>query len=119
AASRLQFPFRFNGQSREISLLSGEAYIKVAANASKPFIIHTPESTVQVLGTEFNINAYDPGVVKLALVKGAVRVRAGADNLVVKPGMEAVYTPEKGLYTQPFDAREVLGWRTGKHFFVN
>lgn len=117
AASRLQFPFRFNGNSREITLLSGEAYVKVAANASQPFIIHTPHSTVQVLGTEFNINAYDPGVVKLALVKGAVRVQSGAANLVVKPGMEAVCTPEKGLYAQPFDAREALGWRTGKHFF--
>jgi len=119
AASRLQFPFRFNGSSREITLLGGEAYIKVAANASRPFIIHTPHSTVQVLGTEFNINAYDPGMVKLALVKGAVRVRSGTASLVVKPGMEAVCTPGKGLYTQPFDARETLSWRTGKHFFVN
>lgn len=119
AASRLQFPFSFNGNSREITLLSGEAYVKAAPDADKPFIIHTAHSTVQVLGTEFNINAYEPDKVSVALVSGAVKMGAGAEAVVIKPGMEALYTNEKGLVTQPFDPREVLSWRSGKHFFVN
>lgn len=119
ADSRLQFPFSFYGNSREITLLSGEAYVKAAPDASRPFIIHTAHSTVQVLGTEFNINAYDRDMVKVSLVSGAVKVDAGTKATVIRPGIEAVYTNAKGLITRPFDAREVLSWRTGKHFFVN
>jgi len=117
ANSRLQFPFNFNGSSREITLLSGEAFIEVAANAAQPFIVHTPNSTVQVLGTAFNINAYDPYHVQLSLVSGAVKMNTQGAAVALKPGMEAVYTPAKGLYTQPFEAQKVLGWKTGKHFF--
>jgi ferric-dicitrate binding protein FerR (iron transport regulator) len=119
SASRLQFPFSFNGNSREISLLSGEAYVKAAPDPTKPFIIHTAHSTIQVLGTEFNINAYDRNMLRVSLVSGAVKMQAGTAATVIKPGTEAVYTNEKGLRTQPFDPREVLSWREGKHFFAN
>jgi len=119
AESRLQFPFNFNGNSREITLLSGEAYVKAAPDPSKPFIIHTTHSTIQVLGTEFNINAYDRNTVRVSLVSGAIRMSAGHNAAVIKPGMEVVYTGEKGLITQAFDPKEVLSWRDGKHFFVN
>lgn len=118
ADSRLQFPFSFDGNSREITLLSGEAYVKAAQDPSKPFIIHTAHSTIQVLGTEFNINAYDRNMVRVSLVSGAVKMNAGPDATVIKPGMEAVYTGGKGLITQTFDPKKVLSWREGKHFFV-
>jgi hypothetical protein len=119
ADSRLRFPFNFNGNSREITLLSGEAYVKAAPDPSKPFIIHTPNSTIQVLGTEFNINAYDRNTVRVSLVSGAVKMNAGRSSTLIKPGMEAVYTDKQGLLTRPFDSRKVLSWRDGKHFFVN
>ncbi len=119
AASRLQFPFSFNGNSREITLLSGEAYVDAATDPGKPFIIHTAQSTIQVLGTSFNINAYDRSMVKVSLVSGAVKMNAGHGTVTIKPGQEAVYRHGQGLKTQPFDEREVLSWRSGKHFFVN
>ncbi len=118
AASRLQFPFHFNSSNREITLLSGEAYIKVATNAAQPFIVHTPNSTVQVLGTEFNINTYQPNQMRLSLVNGAVKIQGSTAAMVVKPGMEAVCS-DKNLSMQPFDARAVLGWRSGSYFFEN
>jgi transmembrane sensor len=118
ADSRLQFPFSFNGNSREITLLSGEAYVKAAPDPFRPLIIHTPQSTIRVLGTEFNINAYDRNLVRVSLVSGAVKMSAGHDATVIKPGMEAVYTGKQGLITRPFDPGKVLSWRDGKHFFV-
>lgn len=117
ADTRLQFPFSFNGSSREITLLSGEAYIEVAPDAGQPFIVHTPNSTVQVLGTAFNINAYDPKQVRLSLVSGSVKINTHGAAVVVKPGMEAVCTPPGALYTQSFDEKTVLSWKAGKHFF--
>lgn len=117
AATVLQFPFNFSGPTREITV-HGEAYIKVAPNASKPFLVHLPNSTVQVLGTEFNINTYHRGIERVALVKGAVKVKQGNTQTgqVLKPGQEAVGT-STGIRTQSFYADEVLSWREGIYYF--
>jgi hypothetical protein len=116
AGSTLQFPFGFAGGSREISL-TGEAYIKVATAASQPFTIHTPDATIQVLGTEFNVNTYNPGKATISLVQGAVKVLAGKQQVVLKPGLQAEYTTQKGINTHPFDKNDVLSWLEGKYEF--
>lgn len=116
AGSTLQFPFGFAGSSREISL-TGEAYIKAATVASQPFTIHTPDATIQVLGTEFNVNTYNPGKATISLVQGAVKVLAGKQEVVLKPGLQAEYTTQKGINTHPFDKNDVLSWLEGKYEF--
>lgn len=118
SATTLQFPFRFTGKTREITI-SGEAYLEVAQNTKQPFLVHTQHGTVQVLGTSFNINDYDSGVVKVALVEGAVRLKAGEKGVIIKPGLEAVYTLNKGIKVQAFDEEDVLAWRSGKYFFYD
>jgi len=118
SATTLQFPFRFIGKTRDI-IISGEAYLKVAQNTKQPFLVHTQNGTIQVLGTSFNINDYDSGVLKVALVEGAVRLKAGEKDLIVKPGKEAVYTVNKGILVQAFDEEDVLAWRSGKYYFYD
>ena len=144
SATVLQFPFAFRGDSREISL-RGEAYLKVAPNVSKPFIIHLPHASVQVLGTAFNINSYDSGVVRVSLVSGAVKLisdnkelasrpdqlperrpdhRSGPDKeLILRPGMEGVYSESAsagaGLSLHAFEEKDVLSWMHGIHVFYN
>ncbi|ACU60665.1 FecR family protein [Chitinophaga pinensis] len=117
AGTRLEFPLKFSEESRDISI-NGEAYIKVAKQASKPFIVHLPHGTVQVLGTEFNVNTYDSGVHKVALVEGSVAVKAGNKKQLLKPGFELT-SDAAGLKTSDFDAEEVLSWREGKYFINN
>lgn len=118
SATTLQFPFRFTGKAREISI-RGEAYLKVAPHSKQPFLVNTRHGTVQVLGTSFNINDYDSGVVKVALVDGAVRFKAGEKDVAIKPGQQAVYTVSNGIRLQPFEEEEVLAWRTGKYYFAD
>ena len=115
SSTRLQFALQFSGDKREITV-QGEAYIEVASDYKKPFYVHLPHGSVQVLGTEFNVNTYDSGVHKLALVNGAVKFKAFADSAVLKPGREATSTPQ-GLKTASFDASEVLAWREGRYYF--
>lgn len=58
--------------TREIEL-KGEAFFDVARNPDQPFIIHANQSTVQVLGTSFNVRSLpDQDNVQVAVVEGKV-----------------------------------------------
>ncbi len=74
AESKLIYPDTFNSNSREV-ILTGEAFFDIARNENKPFIIHTDQLDVEVLGTSFNINAY-PGKeeISVAVKSGKVSV---------------------------------------------
>jgi transmembrane sensor len=117
SASQLSFPFSFNGDTREISI-NGEAYLKIAKDEKKPFIVHLPNSKVQVLGTEFNVNSYDSGVVKVALVQGAVNLINGTKTVALQPGMEAI-SHANDISMQEFDKNRVLGWKKGIYYFYD
>ncbi|MBO9727487.1 MAG: FecR family protein [Chitinophaga sp.] len=116
AATRLRFPFTFSGGQREV-YVEGEAYFKVAKNSDQPFVVHTPHTTVQVLGTAFNINTYSTHETT-SLVEGAVIV-TGADHKKVplRPGTEAVSNGDAPLTIQGFDEGEVLSWMKGISYF--
>jgi transmembrane sensor len=115
ATSSLHFPFSFD-QRREV-YLEGEGYFKVAKHATQPFIVHTPKTDIEVLGTEFNINTYQEASTSLSLVAGAVAAKAKGARVVLKPGQEAVFTEEKGFTVQPFDPIDVKAWMSGTFIF--
>ncbi|MBW8685577.1 FecR family protein [Chitinophaga rhizophila] len=117
AATSIRFPVSFNGGLREV-YINGEAYLKIAKQANQPFIVHLPNTTVNVLGTEFNVNTYDSGIAKIALVNGAVKIVGTKDSLQLTPGQEAVATNNL-IRTAPFDELDVLSWRIGKFIFSN
>ncbi|SEW43132.1 FecR family protein [Chitinophaga arvensicola] len=116
AATQLLFPLTFPAHRREITI-HGEAYLKIAPAADQPFIVHLPGTSVQVLGTEFNVNSYDSAQISVALVKGAVKMMTDKDTLALKPGFESVLTTGKQLQMHPFEAKDVLAWRSGIHLF--
>ncbi|MBV8251515.1 MAG: FecR domain-containing protein [Chitinophaga sp.] len=116
SATQLEFPLSFSGNTREITI-NGEAYIKVAKNALKPFLVHLPHSTVQVLGTEFNVNTYDSGVVRVALVEGSVNMHAATGESKLTPGKQAIYQIGKSITQVVFEERNVLSWRKGLFYF--
>ncbi|QEH41551.1 FecR family protein [Chitinophaga sp. XS-30] len=116
SATELKFPLAFPDATREVSI-NGEAYLKVAKDPAKPFIVHLPNSTVQVLGTEFNVNTYDPGTAKVALIEGAVNMRSLSGESTLAPGRQAIYQDGQAIQQRTFDAKVVLGWQKGLFFF--
>lgn len=115
----LKFPFNFLDKEREITI-KGEAYLEVAKDKKKPFIVHTEHGSVKVLGTQFNIDTYDPEMLRVSLVEGSVQVDAVEKLVTLKPGQEAIYSSlQKNLKVQGFDREEVLSWRQGIHHFYD
>ena len=115
AASSLQYPTAFQGQERVV-LLTGEAYFQVAKDAARPFFVETENMRVQVLGTSFDIMAYDnEPTVRTTLLEGKVReVGEGGDSLTLAPGQQAVLQRSGNRLTkEPVDTDEVVAWKEG------
>jgi ferric-dicitrate binding protein FerR (iron transport regulator) len=70
------------------------------------------KSDVQVLGTEFNVNTYDNGIIKVALVEGSVKMNAGGNSEILQPGKVATFAG-KDITVNSFNREEVLGWQKG------
>lgn len=116
ASSSIKYPVVFNGNERRVEL-TGEAYFEVTHNARKPFKVISNGQTVEVLGTHFNINAYnDEQAVKTTLLQGSVKVSAGRASNIIKPGQQALF--EHGLINvMNVDPDEVVAWKNGFFFF--
>jgi ferric-dicitrate binding protein FerR (iron transport regulator) len=122
AASSIKYPVTFGRKAREVEV-TGEAYFEVAQDHSKSFkvLVHAASgnSEVEVLGTHFNINAYDDeAAVKTTLLEGAVRVYKGAATSVLKPGQQASVSGESFLRVKDdVDVDEAVAWKNGSFVF--
>ncbi|WP_213086856.1 FecR domain-containing protein [Chitinophaga agrisoli] len=114
AASSLRFPNRFAGDQRNVTL-TGEGYFEIAHNKAQPFRVQVNEATVEVLGTHFNVNAYnDEADVKTTLLEGAVKMSKGPASLLLAPGQQA-RLPKNGdlKLVKDADTEQVLAWKNG------
>lgn len=115
AASSLSYPTAFTGPQRKVTV-TGEAYFEVAPNPQQPFVVATARSVVEVLGTRFNIRAYEAASqISTTLVDGAVRVSAdqkGISSVVLKPGQVSILTATQMLVDKA-DTDKTLAWKNG------
>jgi ferric-dicitrate binding protein FerR (iron transport regulator) len=110
AASSLRFPTTFDGKDRSVEL-TGEAYFEITARSSQPFKVKVGDTEVDVLGTHFNVMAYDDeGSINTSLLQGSVRV----GNLVLTPGEEARLDRQTGVLKKTdSDTEQVVAWKNG------
>lgn len=114
--SSITFPTRFAGNERRVEV-RGEAYFEVAHQVEKPFRVISKGQVIEVLGTHFNLNAYDDEpAVKTTLLKGSVKVTISGKTEILKPGEQAVFK-DKGLALTSPDLEEVMGWHEGDFVF--
>jgi transmembrane sensor len=97
--------------------INGEAYVKVAKDARRMFIVHTQSGDIQVLGTEFNVNTYDPGHTKVSLVSGAVRIATAKKRMMLRPGSTAVTSDNKDIVLKETNVYGELAWKDGQYYF--
>ncbi|WP_053326697.1 FecR family protein [Chryseobacterium gallinarum] len=110
AESSLKYPAQFP-QDKRLVELTGEGYFEVEHDKTRPFIVITGGQEVKVLGTRFNINAYNnEPYILTTLVEGSVQLSdvAHKTTLLLKPSQQAIYTSGRfdvnTLDTEPYTA---------------
>jgi ferric-dicitrate binding protein FerR (iron transport regulator) len=120
AASSIRYPVTFAGDERKVEI-SGQAYFEVASSLSSatgkkiPFTVSVNGMDVRVLGTHFNINAYDDeATLKTTLLEGAVKVTRGDAVQLLAPGQQAqLYKNGELQLVKNADLEEVMAWKDG------
>jgi ferric-dicitrate binding protein FerR (iron transport regulator) len=124
AASSLKYPVVFAGTERRVEI-TGEAYFEVTKNKNLPFIVGMKNNTtVEVLGTHFNVNAYnDEEAIKTTLLEGRVKVKSAIGNrqsAILKPGEQAVIAEHSPLTIDHSpNLEQVIAWKNGTFSFTN
>jgi transmembrane sensor len=114
AASTIRYPTAFTEAERMVEV-RGEAYFEVAKDKAHPFIVSTNKQSIKVLGTHFNISAYDDEkTTTTTLLEGSVEVKPIRGNTAktLRPGDEATLGAA-GLVIQQVDAEEAVAWKNG------
>ncbi|MBN1949918.1 MAG: FecR domain-containing protein [Bacteroidales bacterium] len=121
--SKLDYRAGFEGSSRKVSL-QGEAYFEVARDSLHPFIIQMDHAEVVVLGTSFNVRAYEEtDKIEVTVTEGKVSFE-GKDKIrntvMLTDGERAEYSRSDGTLTKSRNRdRNYLAWKTGIMIFEN
>lgn len=115
AGSTLEYPAKFDGEQRLVSL-KGEAFFDVATDSLRPFTVHTQRMDVEVLGTSFNIRAYEEeGEFTTTLVEGKININTKEGDITpLTPGSQYVALLEsKDFVVSEVEASDVAAWKNG------
>ena len=113
ARSEFSYPVSFNGDKREVHL-KGEAFFDVAKDKDKKFIVNAGRCEVEVLGTQFNVEAYKNDF-STALIRGSVKVtdKSQPDESVVLEPNNAVSLNNGKLTVTPITDFNPYSWKEG------
>jgi ferric-dicitrate binding protein FerR (iron transport regulator) len=115
AASSIRYPTFFGNKERVVEL-TGEAYLEIAKNPTRPFRVMVRGMQVEVLGTRFNINAYgDEQTINTTLLEGSVKLSLpGKASNILKPGQQAQLNTAGIInIVEGVDLEEVVAWKEG------
>ncbi len=138
AGSSITYPTDFTTTARKVTI-TGEAYFEINTIRNKagnniPFFVdiqavagNGPRGQVEVLGTHFNINAYnDEGAIRTTLLEGKVKITPSIDaQLVVRsskmlaPGQQALLllatnsNQPPSISVRTIDADAAIAWKNG------
>lgn len=118
ASSSITFPTSFAANERKVKI-TGEVYFEVAKDKKKPFRVLVNDMQINVLGTHFNVNAYqDEATVNTTLLEGSVLITEKSKKILLKPGQQA-QKQKSGVIVVNNDVNtdEVLGWKNGLFYF--
>lgn len=114
AMSRLKFPESFGSGERKVQLV-GEAYFEVSKDPDRPFIVQASGTDVKVLGTHFNVDAYNKKV-RTTLEEGKVEVSTADQAIILQPG-DFAESGDGKLNKGRADLAKDLAWHNNEFYF--
>ncbi|SMC54819.1 FecR family protein [Pedobacter africanus] len=133
ADSKLEFLSDYKNKSQRIVKLAGEAYFEVASVFSTtrngpgservPFIVESNGQQVEVLGTHFNVSAYNGEAIKTTLLEGSVSVshnlssRGNEGSVTLKPNQQSLVTTNQPITVTTVDPSQAIAWKAGLFMF--
>jgi len=124
AGSYLTYSDGFGKKYREVNL-EGEGYFEVTGNPDIPFVVHAGEAVIKVIGTKFNVSAWEPShTVKVVVAEGKVSLRSGDDSekraVIIEINQMSIL-PEFGRPQKPqaVEVNMYLGWMNRVKEFDN
>ena len=118
AETELRYPTNFDAQNRVV-YLKGEAYFEVAKMEGKPFVVKIDQMSVNVLGTKFNVNNREAGVVQTVLVEGSVKLKSPRGEVLMEPNQKAEYHGGDEWVVEEVDVSPYVAWKDGNFVFNN
>ena len=116
--SSLRYPARFAANHRDVTL-TGEAFFDVVPDAKRPFRIRARQTTVQVLGTSFNVRAFDSSVT-VAVRTGKVSFAGGRKAVLLTKNQQAVFVPSADTIRRSLQLNpNVFAYKTRQLVFDN
>ncbi len=125
SGSKITYPLSFGKAQRKVTL-TGEAYFEVAKDESKAFIVSTPGNKnvqgqeIHVLGTHFNVNAYeDEQAFVTTLLEGSIKIAAEntPGDKLLKPGQQAIIKQSIAVSNANVDA--AVAWTNDLFYFTD
>jgi hypothetical protein len=118
AGTRVAYPVNFDKKKREI-YVDGEIYIEVSHDENRPFIVKTTKMDVEVLGTTFNITAYEKdNAQRIVLVTGSVKVRNIDQKNETTLSPNEMYSFSNGISkVQTVNTENYTSWKHGLYYY--
>ncbi|RZK44011.1 MAG: FecR family protein [Pedobacter sp.] len=118
ATSSLKYPASFKTMKNRYVELSGEAYFEIEKDKEHPFVVKTAKQEIKVLGTHFNVNAYeDESVTRTTLLEGKVEVRSSKHPIItLAPGKQSILD-DHSMNVIETDIEEAVAWKNGNFNF--
>jgi ferric-dicitrate binding protein FerR (iron transport regulator) len=126
AGSEIKYPKDFTAKEKREVYLDGEAFFEVSENRQKPFIVHTSNLTIEVLGTAFNVRSYAAdSVVETTLVRGKVSIAPDSEGedpghiVTLLPNQQALFSKESKVIAleETVNTESYVGWKNGWMIF--
>ena len=122
--SRLHYARQLAGAERAV-YLEGEAFFEVAPKVARPFVVYASHTQTQVLGTSFDVKAYETFPVEVSVVTGKVAVSRKTQSLtaenkiVLTPGRKATFSADKQPEEQVIAEPNFIAWKEHRLIFEN
>jgi transmembrane sensor len=116
SASSITYPVAFTGSQRKVTV-TGETYFEVQQDPQHPFVVSKGGVDIAVLGTSFNVNAYDEEQdLRVTLLQGSVKASRAGSSVLLEPGQQAEIAETIHVNSQ-VNLGAVVAWKNGSFNF--